>query len=71
MCLLFLLSELILLVNVCSDGGSVLLWYVSCGAELGVRNMLRVGANVNLRSLNRAQLTALLEAVKHKYTSVV
>ncbi|CAG7932406.1 unnamed protein product [Penicillium olsonii] len=33
--------------------------------------MLRAGANVNLRSPNRAQLTALLEAVKHKHTSVV
>ncbi|KAI2671481.1 hypothetical protein DTO013E5_10051 [Penicillium roqueforti] len=57
--------------NVRSDGGSALLWYASRGAELGVRNMLRAGANVNLRSPNRAQLTALLEAVKHKHTSVV
>jgi ankyrin repeat protein len=57
--------------NVRSDAGSALLWYVSRGDEFGVQNMLRAGANVNLRSSNRAQLTALLEAVKHKHTSVV
>jgi ankyrin repeat protein len=33
--------------------------------------MLRVGMNVNLRSSNRAQSTALLEAVNNKHTSVV
>jgi ankyrin repeat protein len=33
--------------------------------------MLRAGANVNLRSPNRAQLTTLLEAVNNKYISVV
>ncbi|OGE46567.1 hypothetical protein PENARI_c187G02191 [Penicillium arizonense] len=57
--------------NIRSDGGSALLWYASRGDELGVRNMLRAGANVNLRSPNRAQSTALLEAVSTKHTSVV
>jgi ankyrin repeat protein len=57
--------------NVRSDGGSALLWYASRGDEVGVRNMLRAGANVNLRSPNRAQSTALLEAVSTKRTSVV
>mgnify|MGYP002718827961 CR=1 FL=1 len=33
--------------------------------------MLRVGMNVNLRSSNRAQSTALLKAVNNKHTSVV
>ncbi|CAG8425556.1 unnamed protein product [Penicillium salamii] len=57
--------------NIRSDGGSALLWYASRGDEVGVRNMLRVGANVNLRSPNRALSTALLEAVSTKCTSVV
>ncbi|CAI7594375.1 unnamed protein product [Penicillium palitans] len=57
--------------NVRSDGGSALLWYASRGDEVGVRNMLRAGANVNLRSPDRAQSTALLEAVSTNRTSVV
>ncbi|KAJ5346977.1 uncharacterized protein N7506_000230 [Penicillium brevicompactum] len=57
--------------NVRSDGGSALLWYVSRGDEVGVRNMLRAGANVNLRPPNRAQSTALLQAVTTKHTRVV
>lgn len=57
--------------NIRSGGGSALLWYASRGDELGVRNMLRAGANVNLRSPNRAQSTALLEAVNNKHISVV
>lgn len=40
--------------NVRSDGGSALLWYASRGDEVGVRNMLRAGANVNLRPPDRA-----------------
>lgn len=47
------------------------MWYASRGDELGVRNMLRVGANVNLQPPNRAQSTALLEAVNNKHISVV
>ncbi|CAG8275949.1 unnamed protein product [Penicillium olsonii] len=57
--------------NIRSGGGSALLWYASRGDELGVRNMLRAGANVNLRSPNRAQSTALLEAVNNKHIGVV
>ncbi|KGO51226.1 hypothetical protein PEX2_032600 [Penicillium expansum] len=57
--------------NVCSDGGSALLWYASRGDELGVRNMLQAGANVNLRPQNRSQSTALLEAVTTKQTRIV
>ncbi|KAJ6118960.1 hypothetical protein N7471_013580 [Penicillium samsonianum] len=57
--------------NIRSDGGSALLWYASRGDELGVQNMLRAGANVNLRSPNRAQSTALLEAINNKHISVV
>ncbi|KAJ5766674.1 uncharacterized protein N7511_004290 [Penicillium nucicola] len=53
------------------DGGSALLWYASRGDELGIRNMLRAGANVNLRSPNRAQSTALLKAVAAKHTHAV
>lgn len=47
------------------------MWYASRGDELAVRNMLRAGANVNLRPPNRAQSTALLEAVNNKHISVV
>ncbi|KAJ9484323.1 hypothetical protein VN97_g9055 [Penicillium thymicola] len=57
--------------NVRSDGGSALLWYASRGDEVGVRNMLRAGANVNLRPPNRTQPTALLQAVATKHTRVV
>ncbi|KAJ5346208.1 hypothetical protein N7452_004212 [Penicillium brevicompactum] len=57
--------------NIRSDGGSALLWYASRGDEMGVRNMLRAGANVNLRSPDRAQSTALLQAVTTKHTRVV
>lgn len=57
--------------NIRSDGGSALVWYASRGDGLGVRNMLRAGANVNIRSPNRAQTTALLEAISTKHTSVV
>ncbi|KAK9847321.1 hypothetical protein MYU51_019595 [Penicillium brevicompactum] len=53
--------------NLRSDGGSALLWYASRGDELGVRNMLRAGANVNVRSSNLAQSTALLGAVNNKH----
>ena len=57
--------------NVRLDGGSALLWYVRRRDELGVRNLLRVGANINLRSLNRAQSTALLEAIAGRHTNVI
>ena len=57
--------------NIRLDGGSALLWYASRGDELGVRNMLRAGADVNIRSPTRAQSTALLEAVSTKHTNVV
>ncbi|CAG8905346.1 unnamed protein product [Penicillium nalgiovense] len=67
----YLLTNELYQNNVRSDGGSALLWYASRGDEVGVRNMLRAGANVNLRSPDRAQSTALLEAVSTKRTSVV
>ncbi|KAJ5742666.1 uncharacterized protein N7511_011237 [Penicillium nucicola] len=57
--------------NILSDGGSALVWYAGREDELGVQNMLRAGVNVNVRSPNRAQSTALLEAVSLKHTSVV
>jgi ankyrin repeat protein len=57
--------------NVRLDGGSALLWYARRGDELGVRNLLQAGANVNLRSPNRAQSTALLEAVAGRHAHVV
>lgn len=57
--------------NVISDGGSALVWYANHGDELGVRAMLAAGADVNLRTTNPAQSTALLEAVTQKHTRVV
>ncbi|KAJ5808825.1 hypothetical protein N7474_010094 [Penicillium riverlandense] len=57
--------------NVESDGGSALVWYASHGNEVGVRNMLTAGADVNVLSPNQAQSTALLEAVIQKHTNIV
>jgi ankyrin repeat protein len=57
--------------NIRSHGGSALVWYASRRAELRVQNMLRAGSDVNIRSPNRAQSTALLEAVSTKHTSVI
>ncbi|THC88226.1 hypothetical protein EYZ11_012330 [Aspergillus tanneri] len=66
----FLISELYQR-NIKSDGGSALVWYAIHGDEHGVRHMLAAGADVNLRSPNETQSTALLEAVIHKHTRVV
>ncbi|KAJ6102610.1 hypothetical protein N7486_005037 [Penicillium sp. IBT 16267x] len=57
--------------NVKYDGGSALVWYSRHGDELGVRNMLAAGANVNLREPSPTQTTALLESVHHNHMRVV
>lgn len=57
--------------NVKSDGGSALIWFARRGSELGVRNMLAAGANVNIQGSARSRPTALGEAILHKHTHMV
>lgn len=57
--------------NIKSDGGSALVWYAGRRYEPGVSKMLDTGADINVRSPNEVQSTALLEAVLHKYTRIV
>jgi ankyrin repeat protein len=69
--LFHLLFSQIYLKNIKVDGGSALIWYAIHGNEEGVGAMLGAGADVNGRSSNGAQSTALLEAVIHNHEPVV
>ncbi|KAH8430054.1 uncharacterized protein LDX57_007760 [Aspergillus melleus] len=57
--------------NITSDGGSALIWYAVWGCDRGISRMLDAGADINVRSPNEVQSTALIEAVLHKHTHVV
>jgi hypothetical protein len=57
--------------NIRSYSGSALVWYISRRAELRVQNIFYRGSDINIRSPNRAQSIALLEAVSTKYTSII
>lgn len=57
--------------NVRANRGSALVWFASHRNEKGVQYILAAGADVNVRSLSREQLTGLLEAISHNHIRII